>query len=114
MMIRLRPHHRFPAVVSALGFGAAALVVVAAPSAQADQPCRIDRGVDTATFTCPDNGNWYAAVVRCVGNRAVGQGSQAPTYIVGDALRPLVPTTIECNGDGKQGVVLDTWTDGPF
>ncbi|MGV9415469.1 hypothetical protein ACWDOP_36705 [Nocardia sp. NPDC003693] len=119
-MIRLRPQHRLHAVAAALGLGAAALVgpalaVVTAPAARANpQPCRIDRGLDTATFTCPDDGNWYAAVVRCAGSRQVGHGAQSPTYIVGDAVRPLVPTTIECNGAGKTGVVLETWTDGPF
>ncbi|WP_067691728.1 hypothetical protein [Nocardia jejuensis] len=108
-----RPHRRSTAIGSALGMGAAALVVVTAPASHAEGPCRIDRTLDTATFTCPED-TWYAAVVQCLGTRKVGNGAQSPTYIVGDSPRPMIPMTIECNGEGKQGIVLNTWTDGPF
>ncbi|WP_330179926.1 hypothetical protein OHB26_26320 [Nocardia sp. NBC_01503] len=106
-------HRRSIGLGSALSLGAAALVSIAAPAAHADAPCRIDRTLDTATYTCPE-GMWYAAVVECLGTRQVGNGFQSPTYIVGDSPRPLIPMTIECNGDGKRGIVLNAYTDGPF
>ncbi|MEV6769086.1 hypothetical protein AB0N05_10725 [Nocardia sp. NPDC051030] len=108
-----RPHRRSLGIGSVLGMGAAALVVVAAPASHADNVCNIERTLDTATFFCPENA-WYAAVVECLGTRQVGHGVQSPTYIVGDSPRPLIPMTIECNGDGKKGIVLNAWTDGPF
>ncbi|MFF2550926.1 hypothetical protein ACFVUS_07985 [Nocardia sp. NPDC058058] len=108
-----RPHLRTLATGSALSLGAAALVTLGAPATQADAPCRIDRTLDTATYTCPE-GMWYAAVVECLGTRQVGRGFQSPTYIVGDSPRPMIPMTIECNGEGKQGIVLNAYTDGPF
>lgn len=111
----LRLRRRSAAIGSALGIGAAALIsVAAAPAAHADLACRVDRTLDTATFTCPDDGHWYAAVVQCLGTRQVGDGVQTPTYIVGDSPRPNIPMTIECTGEGKRGVVLNLWTDGPF
>ncbi|MVU77931.1 hypothetical protein GPX89_11825 [Nocardia sp. ET3-3] len=110
----LHPRRRSLALGSALGIGAAGLISLsAAPAAHADQVCRIDRTLDTATFTCPAD-TWYAAVVECLGTRQVGSGYQSPTYIVGDSPRPLIPMTIECKGDGKNGIVLNAWTDGPF
>ncbi|MBL1076599.1 hypothetical protein JK358_19560 [Nocardia sp. 2] len=112
-MSRLHPRHRFLTLSSALCLGAAPFVVVAAPTAAADTACRIDRTLDTATYTCPE-GAWYAAVVQCLGTRKVGNGMQSPTYIVGDSPRPHIPMTIECTGDGKTGVVLNAWTEGPF
>ncbi|QLY29023.1 hypothetical protein [Nocardia huaxiensis] len=114
-MSRLHPRHRFLTLSSALCLGAAPLVAVAAPAASASPVgCRIDRTLDTATYTCPE-GEWYAAVVQCLGTRKLGiNGVQSPTYIVGDSPRPLIPMTIECTGDGKTGVVLNAWTEGPF
>ncbi|WP_327145703.1 hypothetical protein [Nocardia sp. NBC_01327] len=109
-----RPYRRSLAVGSALGLGAAALVTIATPASQAEEACRIDRTLDTATYTCPADGHWYAAVVQCLGTRQVGNGQQAPTYIVGDSPRPLMPMTIECTGDGRKGIVLNAYTDGPF
>ncbi|WP_405493627.1 hypothetical protein [Nocardia sp. NBC_00511] len=114
MTNHLHPRSRSFAIVSALGIGATTLISLAgAPAAHADQVCRIDRTLDTATFTCPAD-TWYAAVVECVGARKLGNGYQSPTYIVGDSPRPLMPMTIECTGDGKQGYVLNAYTDGPF
>ncbi|MEC3953388.1 hypothetical protein VMT65_10130 [Nocardia sp. CDC153] len=110
----LHPRRRSLALGSALGIGAAGLISLsAAPAAHADSVCQIDRTLDTATFTCPENA-WYAAVVECLGTRQVGSGYQSPTYIVGDSPRPLIPMTIECKGEGKNGIVLNAWTDGPF
>lgn len=110
----LHPRRRTLAIGSALSIGAAGLIAVTgAPAAHADNVCRIDKTLDTATFTCPENA-WYAAVVQCLGTRQVGSGFQSPTYIVGDSPRPLIPMTIECNGEGKKGIVLNAWTDGPF
>ncbi|GAB4585339.1 hypothetical protein [Nocardia sp. IFM 10818] len=116
MISRFRLRHRVAAVGSAVGLSAVGLVAVAAPS-QAfthGEGCRIDRTLDTATFFCTDTENWYAAVVRCAGYRQVGRGVQQPTYIVGDSIRPFIPLTVECTGQGRQGIVLDYWLDGPF
>ncbi|UGT43115.1 hypothetical protein LTV02_06915 [Nocardia yamanashiensis] len=116
MITPLHLRRRSVALGSAFGIGAAALVAVAAPSAQAaaGAACRMDRTLDTVTYTCPDDGHWYAAVVQCLGTRKVGNGQQTPFYIVGDSPRPMMPMTIECTGDGKQGVVFNSWTEGPF
>ncbi|MFJ4655487.1 hypothetical protein ACIP5Y_29770 [Nocardia sp. NPDC088792] len=113
-MNRLHLRRRSAAIGAALGLGATALVfVTGAPSAGAADACRIDRTLDTATFTCPAD-TWYAAVVQCLGTRQVGTGTQMPTYIIGDSPRPLIPMTLECNGDGRKGIVLNAYLDGPF